>query len=143
MGRQIWSTHPRRIYRASSDSAPLSFDPKQRSASSFHSISPFPAIYFTKSRTRQEYPHSLSYHESILIMWPPITFVYSASTIEELELPLKSDETSGSSENARMPFNSSLAASLSALFTSSLLVSFSTSMTTSTSETFGVGTRTL
>src|SRR2546429_579993 len=104
---------------------------------------PFPAMYLMRSRTRQEYPHSLSYHESILIMWPPITFVYSASTIEELELPLKSDETSGSSENARMPFNSSLAASLSALFTSSLLVSFSTSMTTSTSETFGVGTRTL
>src|SRR5215212_6207334 len=76
-----------------------------------HSISPyfiygskrqpcFEAIYFTRSRTRHEYPHSLSYQESILTAVPPITFVFSASTIDEFEFPRKSIETRGSSENA-------------------------------------------
>ena len=93
------------------------------------SYSPFPAINFTRSRTRQEYPHSLSYQERILIRWPPITFVYSASTIEEFEFCLKSEETSGSSEKLSIPANSSFAASLRALLTSSVVVSFSTAMT--------------
>src|ERR1043166_8851502 len=72
-----------------------------------------------------------------------MTFVLSASTIEELSFLRKSTETSGSSEKARMPRSSSLAAFFSAALTSSLVVSRSTSITTSTSETFGVGTRTL
>src|SRR6267142_4277678 len=95
-----------------------------------------------RSRTRQEYPHSLSYQERILIIVPLITFVYSASTIDECELPLKSTETRGSSQNSRIPRNSALAAAFNAPFTSSVLVCFSTSITTSTNETFGVGTRT-
>src|SRR6266576_6162831 len=99
-------------------------------------------MYLIKSLTRQEYPHSLSYQDKILIMLPPITFVYSASTIEEFELPLKSTETKGSSQNESMPRSSSLAASLSARLTSSAVVCLSTSITTSTNETFGVGTRT-
>src|SRR5256885_16339448 len=82
---------------------------------------PFPAMYLMRSRTRQEYPHSLSYHESILIMWPPITLVYSASIIDDLELPLSLDEISGASENARLPFNFYVAASYSARFYSLLL----------------------
>src|SRR4029077_15704907 len=105
--------------------------------------SPFWAMYFTRSRTRQEYPHSLSYQDRTLIMRPPITLVYSASTIEEFELPLKSADTKGSSLNARIPLSSPLAASFRAWLTSSVVVSFSTSITTSTSDTFGVGTRTL
>src|SRR5215204_4744575 len=110
---------------------------------SSHAYSPFLAMYLMRSRTRQEYPHSFSYQERILIMLPPITLVYSASTIEEFEFCLKSEETSGSSEKLRIPASSSFAASLRALLTSSVVVSFSTAMTTSTSETLGVGTRTL
>ena len=55
-----------------------------------------------------------------------MTFVYSASTMDEFGFLRKSIETSGSSEKARMPCSSSLAASFSALLTSSVVVSFST-----------------
>src|SRR6266850_3575568 len=99
-------------------------------------------MYLMRSLTRQEYPHSLSYQESTFNRCPPITFVYSASTMEEFEFRLKSLDTRGSSQNWRIPFNSSLEASFSARFTSSPVASFSISITTSTNETFGVGTRT-
>src|SRR4026207_2011972 len=99
-------------------------------------------MYLIRSRTRHAQPHSLSYHESTFNIRPPITFVYSASTIDEFELRLKSIDTNGSSQKSRIPRNSSFAASLKARFTSSAVVSVSKSITTSTSETFGVGTRT-
>src|ERR1700758_1268208 len=65
-----------------------------------------------------------------------------ASTIEDRESPLKSDETSSSSSNPRYPFRGPLSAAFfRAAFTSSLVVFFSTHATRSTTETFGVGTR--
>ena len=72
---------------------------------------------------------------------PSITFVYDASTIEEWGLPLKSIETSGSSDNWRMPASRPLAAAPKAALTSSALAFLSTSATRSTTDTFGVGTR--
>ena len=67
--------------------------------------------------------------------------VSGASTMEEYGLPLKSAETSSSSVTARMPFRSLAAASRRA----SLMVSADTGSRVitarSTSETFGVGTR--
>src|ERR1700704_180917 len=62
---------------------------------------PFDAIRLIRSRTRQEYPHSLSYHEITLTQLPPTTRVMGASTMEERESPLKSDETSSFSSNPR------------------------------------------
>src|SRR4051794_28026388 len=104
--------------------------------------SPFAAMYLTRSRTRQEYPHSLSYQERIFTQVPSITFVFPASTMDEFGFPLKSIDTSGSSLNARIPCNSSFAASFRAWLTSSADVDLSTFITTSTRDTLGVGTRT-
>src|SRR5579863_6292977 len=95
-----------------------------------------------RSRTRQEYPHSLSYQEITFTQFPPTTIVQGASTIEERESPLKSDETSSCSSYPRYPFNGpDSEAFFSAAFTSSLVVFFSTHTTKSTTETLGVGTR--
>ena len=58
----------------------------------------FSAINFAKSPTRQLYPHSLSYHESTLAIFPSSTTVDSASTIEDAGLPRKSLDTRGSSQ---------------------------------------------
>ena len=55
------------------------------------------------SSMRLEKPHSLSYHESIFTILPPIIVVLGRSTIEEWGLPLKSFETSSSSEHSKMP----------------------------------------
>src|SRR5580704_12180349 len=63
--------------------------------------SPLAAIKLIRSRTRQEYPHSLSYQEITLTQLPPTTRVMWASTMEERESPLKSDETSSFSSNPR------------------------------------------
>src|SRR2546423_4860280 len=94
-----------------------------------------------RSTTRHEYPHSLSYHEKTLPWRSPITIVNGASTIDELELPLKSLETSSSSVTARMPLRSLAAASRN----TSLMVAAETGSRVgtakSTIETFGVGTR--
>src|SRR5256886_2638329 len=94
-----------------------------------------------RSTTRQEYPHSLSYQENTLPCRSPMTMVSGASTMDELELPLKSLETSSSSVTARMPLRSLAAASRKA----SLMVSADTGsrvMTArATRDTFGVGTR--
>jgi hypothetical protein len=70
-----------------------------------------------------------------------MTLVYAASTIDECGFPLKSIETSSSSENCRRPFMAPVEASLSAAFTSCALVFLSTTATRSTTDTFGVGTR--
>src|SRR5579883_1850937 len=63
------------------------------------------ATNFTRSRTRQEYPHSLSYHEVTFTQFPSITFVKPASTIEERGSPRKSAETNSSSVYPRMPLS--------------------------------------
>src|SRR6185436_10422494 len=70
-----------------------------------------------------------------------MTLVYGASTIDEFALPLKSIETSSSSEYARMPFRAPLAASFNAALTSSPVVFLSRMAARSTTDTFGVGTR--
>src|SRR5256714_6857318 len=94
-----------------------------------------------RSTTRQEYPHSLSYQENTLPCRSPMTMVSGASTMDELELPLKSLETSSSSVTARMPLRSLAAASRK----TSLMVAAETGSRVitarSTMETFGVGTR--
>lgn len=56
------------------------------------------ATYRTRSTTRFEYPHSLSYQDNTLTMLPPITFVDRASITEEAGLPLKSTDTRGCSQ---------------------------------------------
>src|SRR5882724_7294899 len=95
-----------------------------------------------KSRTRQEYPHSLSYQAITFTQLPATTSVHLESTMEERESPRKSTETSSSVSYPKYPFSlpDSLA-SRRALFTSSIEVFFSTNTVRSTTETFGVGTR--
>ena len=83
----------------------------------------------------------MSYQASTFTMVPSMTEVEGPSTIEESALPLKSTETSGSSEKPRMPCNSPSAALRRALLTSSTVATFSVSATRSTRETLGVGTR--
>src|SRR6266403_3541561 len=94
-----------------------------------------------KSRHRHEYPHSLSYHARTFTQRSPTTFVYSESTIEEFELPLKSAETSSSSVYPRIPFIGPCAAAFSAALTLSFVAGLSTNTVKSTTLTFGVGTR--
>jgi len=59
--------------------------------------SPFAATKLIKSRTRQEYPHSLSYQATTFTSVPSITLVKPASIMDECGLPVKSLETSSSS----------------------------------------------
>jgi hypothetical protein len=69
--------------------------------------------------------------------------VYSESTIDEFGLPLKSDETRGRILDGKDALQlTGVPAAFGAPLISSLVAGFSSSMTTSTSETFGVGTRT-
>src|SRR5258708_34366611 len=94
-----------------------------------------------RSRTRHEYPHSLSYQETTLTRLPT-TRVQSESTMEERGSPLKSDDTSSFSSYPRYPFSGPLSdAAFSAAFTSSLVAFFSASATRTTTETLCVGTR--
>src|SRR5947209_5216964 len=58
--------------------------------------SPLEAMKWIRSRTRQEYPHSLSYQAITLTQLPPTTSVSFESTIDDRESPLKSEETSSS-----------------------------------------------
>src|SRR5579871_609416 len=70
-----------------------------------------------------------------------MTLVYSASTIDEFGLPLKSIDTSGAVEYARIPFIGPSAAALKAPFTSSAVVFLLSTAARSTTDTLGVGTR--
>src|SRR5467141_4643879 len=101
----------------------------------------FEARSLMRSRQRQEYPHSLSYQARTFTQRSPTTLVYSESTMEEFELPLKSAETSSSSVYARMPFMGPFAAAFRATLTASLVAGFSTNTVRSTTLTLGVGTR--
>src|SRR5207253_7538962 len=58
---------------------------------------PFWLMKSIMSRTRQEYPHSLSYQEITFTQLPPTTRVIGASTIDERASPRKSAETNSSS----------------------------------------------
>src|SRR5579859_3719830 len=94
-----------------------------------------------RSETRQLYPHSLSYQASTLTMLPPIPMVSSASTIELAVLPLKSDDTSGSSMTSRIPRSEPPEAQRRAELTDSAVDGLSVSTTRSMIETVEVGTR--
>src|SRR2546427_5120794 len=95
----------------------------------------------TRSRTRDEYPHSLSYQASTLIKLPSTRAVDGRSTIDECALPLKSMETSSSSLASRMPRSLPAAASRNASLICCTLAGLASSAVRSTTETFGVGTR--
>src|SRR5258705_1509994 len=58
----------------------------------------------SKSQTRFEYPHSLSYQLRHFRYLPPVTLVNAGSNIEEWELPITSDDTTGVSMSCKMPF---------------------------------------
>src|SRR6185437_4745977 len=80
-----------------------------------------------RSRTREEYPHSLSYQEMTFTQFPPTTRVMGASTIDERPSPLKSEETSSFASYPRYPLTGPLSeAFFSAALTSSFVVFFST-----------------
>src|SRR5262245_28922234 len=61
------------------------------------------AINLTRSRTRQEYAHSLSYHAMAFTIRCCSTVVKGASTVAECVSPFQSDETIGASEYWRIP----------------------------------------
>lgn len=48
----------------------------------------FPATNAVRSARRFEYPHSLSYQETALTMFSPMTIVDNASTVDEAGSPL-------------------------------------------------------
>src|SRR5262249_48380377 len=102
---------------------------------------PFFATKWTRSASRQEYPHSLSYQETTLTRLPPTEIVSSAEKIEECVLPLRSVETSGSSVYSTISFIGPPAASFTEALTSSIVASRESSAVKSTTETVGVGTR--
>src|SRR5882672_4604272 len=95
----------------------------------------------TRSRTRDEYPHSLSYQASTLIRLPSTRAVEGRSTIEEWAFPLKSAETSSSSVASRIPRSGPAAASRKASLIRWTVAGLTSSAVRSTTETFGVGTR--
>lgn len=59
---------------------------------------PLSASIAQRSATRQAYPHSLSYQAMALTSVPPMTMVLKESKMLLWGSPLKSDETSGSSQ---------------------------------------------
>src|SRR3990167_4091320 len=79
---------------------------------------PLSAIILTKSLILHENPHSLSYQENTFIILLSMTFVNSASKIEEWGLPLKSTDTHSSSQYWSIPFNFPSAAFFIALLIS-------------------------
>src|SRR5262245_8760851 len=90
---------------------------------------------------RFENPHSLSYQEKILMKLLSMTLVNGASKIDEWGLPLKSEETSSSSQYCRIPLSDPSAAAFIAALIASGVADFSNSAARSTTETLGVGTR--
>src|SRR6266849_1288237 len=94
-----------------------------------------------RSTIRQLKPHSLSYQLTTLARCGPSIKVNGASTIDECESPLKSEDTSSSWLTDRMPFSSPLAASSNAALMSSTVVGLPSSTLRSTTETSRMGTR--
>lgn len=98
--------------------------------------------YIEPSINPHLYPHSLSYQATTLTMSSPMTMVREESMVEETSEQRKSTDTRGTSQTSKMPFNGPSASFLKAALTSSAVMPFfSTLMTRSTTETFGVGTR--
>src|ERR1700709_490401 len=91
---------------------------------------------------RLEKPHSLSYQLITLTNEPSITLVWSSAKDDDAGLWLKSLDTSGASTMSRMPLSAPDAAARIAPFTSSTVVGRLATNFKSTSDTFGVGTRT-
>src|ERR1700761_7261971 len=91
---------------------------------------------------RFEKPHSLSYQLITDTKLPSITLVWASENLDEAGLWLKSLDTSLSLTMSRMPFSGPLAAALIALLISSTEVALPAQNFRSTSDTFGVGTRT-
>mmetsp|Transcript_7641 Transcript_7641/g.47181 ORF Transcript_7641/g.47181 Transcript_7641/m.47181 type:complete len:200 (-) Transcript_7641:878-1477(-) len=136
------SKAPQSSYTRHSSASGLSPQNLSRGSSDTTSVSQFLATTSAKSTTRWLYPHSLSYHATTLTMSSPMTMVSEASTVDDTSLIRKSTETSGSSQRARIPFMGPSAASRKALFTSSAVRPFFSTLTTkSTTDTLGVGTR--
>src|SRR5580704_11060318 len=96
---------------------------------------------FTRSTTRHEYPHSLSYQASTLTVRSPSSIVDGASKIDECGSWRKSIDTSSSSLTARMPSSLPLAASRISPLTSSMLALLESVAVRSTRLTSGTGTR--
>src|SRR5712691_9880953 len=94
-----------------------------------------------RSTMRQLKPHSLSYQLTTLARCGPSIKVNGASTIDECESPLKSEDTSSSWLTDRMPFSSPPAASSNAALMSSTVVDFFFLKETATTETLRMGTR--
>src|SRR6185437_6594026 len=94
------------------------------------------------SAMRLEKPHSLSYQLITLTKAPSITLVWSSAKDDDAGLWLKSLDTSGASTTSRMPLSAPAAAALIAPLISSTLVGRLATNLRSTSDTFGVGTRT-
>src|SRR5699024_389645 len=115
---------------------------QMKSQLSFTYLKPCSPRNCTRSTQREEYPISLSYHETTFTILSSMTIVDKPSTIEECGLPTMSLDTSGSSEYSIIPFNSLSAAFLNAAFTSSSVTFLSISATRSVTEPSGTGTRT-
>src|SRR5690348_1327646 len=94
------------------------------------------------SAMRLEKPHSLSYQLMTPTKLPSITLVWSSAKLDDAAVWLKSLETSGASTMSRMPLSAPEAAAFIALLTSATVVARVVTTLRSTSETFGVGTRT-
>src|SRR5438046_10663224 len=95
-----------------------------------------------RSRTRQEYPHSLSYQAITFTQLPATTRVMGESTMALRGSPLKSLETSSCSSYPRYPFSGAFSdAFFSELLTSSTLVFFSMIADSFTLEALVVGRR--
>merc|ERR1719262_1370036 len=100
-----------------------------------------PDMNAQSSTRRLEYPHSLSYHETIFTKLLFSEIPALMSTTDEVFSPTKSVETTSSSTYPRTPFMGPSASALIAATMSSIDAPFSMRHVRSTTETSGVGTR--
>src|SRR5206468_4050094 len=95
----------------------------------------------TRSTSRHDYPHSLSY-QPITFTRLPFDIVDRPSMMHEWGLPTTSDDTIGSSVYSRIPCQcSDSAAFLKAAFSSSTVAALPRLQTRSVTEPSGTGTR--
>merc|ERR1719421_2821806 len=93
------------------------------------------------STRRLEYPHSLSYQDTIFTKLLLREIPALMSTTDEVFSPTKSVETTSSSTYPRIPFMGPSASALIVATISSIEAPFSRRAVRSTTETSGVGTR--
>src|SRR6267142_1602663 len=123
--------------RAQQDALSLDVDVVERSQPHYN-LEP---ISFTRSTSRFEYPHSLSYQPSTFT-WSPSAMVESPSRMHECGSPTMSLETIGSSVYRRIPFSGPAPAAFSnAEFTSSTVTVRPSTHTRSVMLPSGTGTR--